>query len=130
MLVNTNVSWADCFFTGGVGVMKSIVALLLFVCAVSHLEAEEYWLFAGQSNMNWRIQSKSAFAVLAKEQGEVQRTVLSSQKDGKSIDYWHPGNRGAEMIDEVFGVLHELTAEWLCLATGRSKSTRLAYLSC
>jgi hypothetical protein len=58
--------------------LTALVALMSMIAQMNG--AEEYWLFAGQSNMSPKAQSRNAFATLP---SGIKRHVLAAQHDGK-----------------------------------------------
>lgn len=85
--------------------LPALVALTCFIfttLAPVNVAAEEFWLFAGQSNMNPGGQSRAAFAALDAAGQTGRRRMVSAQHDGMPIQFWHPDNRGGAMLDAAF----------------------------
>ena len=99
---SSRVSW---------GIFWNVRALLFLMGAsvglLGPVHADSYWLFAGQSNMAERSQSRVVFNMMKEKGVRPIPKMLAAQNDGKPIQFWYPENKGGQKLDAAFANVGE-----------------------
>ena len=94
--------------------------LLSLLAVVPLVAADEYWLFAGQSNMSPKSQPRAAFSALP---AGVKRQVLAAQHDGRPISFWLSKPGGQAQLQRAFEQLGDNSLDVFVWQQGESNQS-------